>query len=45
MRHALIAILFCGQRAADERQLQIFPSKLRLVLNWTEEVQRLLAAR
>jgi dipeptidyl aminopeptidase/acylaminoacyl peptidase len=30
---------------ANERTLQIFPSKLRLVLNWSEEVQRLLAAR
>jgi hypothetical protein len=29
---------------AGERDKKIFPSTLRLVLNWTEELQRLLAA-
>jgi serine/threonine-protein kinase len=31
--------------AAIERNLKIFPSTLRFVLNWTQEVQRLLAPR
>ena len=29
---------------SGERDRKIFPSTLRLVLNWTEELQRLLAA-
>jgi hypothetical protein len=31
--------------ASTERDRQIFPSSLRFVLNWTQEVQRLLAPR
>jgi hypothetical protein len=27
----------------DERNKKIFPSTLRIVLNWTEELQRLLS--
>jgi hypothetical protein len=31
--------------AIEERIRKIFPSTMRLILNWTEETQRLLAAQ
>jgi hypothetical protein len=31
--------------AAQERNRRIFPSSLRFVVNWTEEVRQLLAPR
>ena len=33
------------QAADDERNRKMFPASLRFVLNWTQEVSRLLTAR
>ena len=38
-------VIATEEDSAGERARKIFPSTLRLVLNWTDEVQRLLAAQ
>ena len=37
--------LYLDKAADDERNRKMFPTPLRVVLNWTQEVSRLLAAR